>query len=270
MNNILRSTAVKSVKYLKRNSSTFLTAISSFGVIATVILAIKETPKAMHLVQEAEESKGTKLTNKEIIQTCWKCYMPAISTGVSTILCIAGSNVISNKNRAALISAYDLANRSYNQYKDKLKEIYGEEAHEKIIDSIVKEKSKNVKISSECMWSTNSLNVEEDESAIRLFYDYLSDRYFESTLAKVIEAEYHLNRNFQISGCISINDWYDLLGLCHNDSLEYVSWNADNMYQSGMVPWIEFSHREVVLDDGLVCCIIDIPYGPDNCVLEEI
>ena len=48
-------------------------------------------------------------------------------------------NVLSKRQQAALTSAYALLNDSYNNYKDKLKELYGEEAHQKIVDAIAAE-----------------------------------------------------------------------------------------------------------------------------------
>lgn len=61
------------------------------------------------------------------------CYIPAAISGTATIFCIFGANVLSKRQQAALTSAYALLNDSYNNYKDKLKELYGEEAHQKIV-----------------------------------------------------------------------------------------------------------------------------------------
>ena len=74
--------------------------------------------------------------------SAWKCYIPTAAFGLSTIACIMGANALNSRKQAALTSAYALINQSYKEYKDKLKELYGEEAHNAIVDSIVSEKCK--------------------------------------------------------------------------------------------------------------------------------
>lgn len=147
--------------------------------------------------------------------SAWKCYIPTAAFGLSTIACIMGANALNSRKQAALTSAYALINQSYKEYKDKLKELYGEEAHNAIVDSIVSEKCKDVYISSPSFISSSSLDFGEgmEPEIIRTFYDSFSQRYFETTIAKVIEAEYHLNRNFMFQGVIPLNDFYEFLGL---------------------------------------------------------
>ena len=44
----------KAQLFLKRNSSTILTCVGSVGVVATVVTAVKATPKAMALIEDAK------------------------------------------------------------------------------------------------------------------------------------------------------------------------------------------------------------------------
>ena len=59
----------KSKVFLSRNSSTILTCIGGVGVVATVVTAVKATPKAMALIEEAKEEKGADLTKVETVIT---------------------------------------------------------------------------------------------------------------------------------------------------------------------------------------------------------
>lgn len=68
--------------------------------------------------------------------------------------------MLSKRQQAALTSAYVLLNDSYNNYKDKLKELYGEEAHQKIVDAIAAEKAKDVYITSTGLVRNSSLDFE--------------------------------------------------------------------------------------------------------------
>ena len=252
----------KSAACLKRNSPTILTVIAAVGVVGTTVAAIKATPKAMKLLKKASDEKNDDLTKLEVVKIAAPVYIPTVAIGVSTIACMFGANALNRKQQAALVSAYALVSNSYKEYKDKLKELYGEEAHQNVVDSIVKEKAKDVKITSESLCCASSLDVNEDESAIRLFYDEFSQRYFESTLAKVIGAEYHLNRNFNLRGYCDVNEWYDFLGFTCTGADDYIGWSACKFYEDGMEPWIEFNHLEVQLDDGLTCIVIEFPIGP--------
>lgn len=264
-----RRAMCKSAVYLKRNSPTILTVIAAVGVVGTTVTAIKATPKAMKLLEKASDEKNDELTKLEVVKIAAPVYIPTVAIGVSTIACMFGANALNRKQQAALISAYALVSNSYKEYKDKLKELYGEEAHQNIVDSIVKEKIKDAKITSESLCCTSSLDVDEDESDIRLFYDEFSQRYFESTLAKVVQAEYHLNRNFNLRQYCDVNEWYDFLGLTCTGSEDYIGWSAYKFYEDGMEPWIEFNHREVQLDDGLTCVVIEFPVEPTIDFLDD-
>ena len=91
------------------------------------------------------------------------------------------------------------------------------------------------------------------------FYDAFSRRYFESTIAQVLEAEYHLNRNLSLGGDVCINDFYNFLGIEPIDGGDYLSWFY--FYEDG-ISWIDFNHRKTVLEDGLEVYVVDIVYTP--------
>ena len=81
MNNLVKASQL----FLKRNASTILTCIGGAGVIATSVMAVKATPKALSLLDEAKEEKGEDLTVLETVKVAWKPYIPSVLFGVSTI-----------------------------------------------------------------------------------------------------------------------------------------------------------------------------------------
>ena len=150
---------------LKKASPTILTCIGAAGVVATAVLAVKVTPKADSLIKadswrnhDGDPYAATKL---EAVKSCWKCYIPAAATGVTTIICIFGANTLNKKQQASFASAYALVNRSYSDYKHKLKELYGEDAHKKIMESIAAEKSSMPPITATGGFSNSSLEFED-------------------------------------------------------------------------------------------------------------
>ena len=251
----------KSQAFIKRHGSTILTYIGCVGVIATTISAVKATPEAVELLDRAKKKKGEELTTVEKINIAGPRYIPTALMCIGTMACIFGANVLNKRQQAALISAYAMLDNSYREYREKLKELYGEEAHEEIVNAIATEKAKEVGIRSGMFIDNNCLTDSESCGEPVLFYDEWSHRYFETTIEQVIAAEYHLNRNFVLRGFTYLNELYDFLGLEPNDYGSVLGWSVEEELY-----WIEFNHRKVVLDDGLECFIIETPWGPSTDV----
>ena len=140
----LKTLAHKASRRLKRSTPTILTCLSAFGLVATTVSAVKATPKAMRLIEDAKQTDQYDLSKPEILCLTWKCYIPTVLIGTSTLACIFGANMLSRRQQAALSSAYALVSQSYKEYTDKVKELYGEETHKTIMEAIVKEKCKDV------------------------------------------------------------------------------------------------------------------------------
>ena len=241
-------------EFLKRNSSTILTCVGAFGVVATTVMAVKATPKAVTLLEKAEEDKGEKLSKWETVKVAGPSYIPTVITGAATIACIFGSNIISKHQQATLMSAYALLDNSYKEYKKKVDELYGEEAGEQVRAEIAKDKY-------------TGDGVLEDDSK-ELFYDFYSGTFFESTKESVMQAEYELNKKIVVNGCASLNEFYELLGIELKPEYELVGWSCAQIYEMYWHSWVEFHHEDTIIDDasdshaGLDCTIIHMPMEP--------
>lgn len=234
--------------FLKRNASTILTCVGGAGVIATSVMAVKATPKAMIALEQAKEEKGEELTKLEVVQVAGPAYIPTIIVGASTIACIFGANILNKRQQAAMMSAYALLDSSYKEYKQKVEEIYGEEATKLIQEELAKDK------------------YEEKQPSIegnaQLFYDDFSQRYFTSTSEKVLRAEYNLNKMLWNDYGVYLNDYYELLGIDKVDYGDYLGWSSCELVEATWGSSIEFEHTKVVMDDGLECTIVSMCYEP--------
>ena len=246
-----------------RHTSTVLTCLGGIGVVATSIMAIKATPKALDLIEEAKKEKGEKLSKWETVKVVAPKYIPAMMTGVATITCIFGSNVLNKRQQASLISAYALLDESYKKYRRKVVELYGEETHRKVVDEIAIEEAREVGITAESLCANTCLTSDEACGDPVLFYDEWSHRYFESTIEQVIAAQYHINRNFVLRGYVTLNELYDFLGLEPTDYGNTVGWAVEDE-----LCWIDFNQRKVLIDDELECYIIETPWEPSSDFLE--
>ena len=251
-------------KRLKKASPTILTCIGAAGVVVTAVLAVRATPKAELLIRKDSEKNHNgdpnAATKAEIVKSCWKCYIPAAATGTATIMCIFGANALNKKQQASLASAYALVSRSYTDYKRKLKELYGKEAHDKIMESLAVEKSDPPAVIEGGLFRTNSTEFKDAEETMYLFYDRAGERYFQATIGQVLQAEYHLNRNMVLGmGFMTLNMFYDFLGIERIPEGDTVGWML-----SDELCWIDFDHSKAMVDDGLngevPCYIIDTDY----------
>lgn len=234
--------------FIKRNASTILTCLGATGVVATAFMAAKETPKALSLLEDAKNEKGEDLTKWETVKVAGPVYIPAVVTGMATIACIFGSNVISKHQQATLMSAYALLDNSYKEYKKKTDELYGTEAGEQIRAEIAKDK-----------YTGDEISLDDSKE---LFYDFYSGRYFESTKEAVLWAEYETNRSLVVNGAVCLNEYYDFLGLDPLPEYELLGWSCGQIEEMYWHPWIEFDHSETVVDEGLECTIINMPLAP--------
>lgn len=256
-NQMLQNVFDISKLYLKNHSATVLTIAGAVGVVATSVMTARATIKAIEDINEAECEKKEELTKMEIVKVTGLHYIPPILVGASTIACIFGANILNKQQQAALMSAYALVDNSFKEYKEKLKELYGEEAHNNIINSLMVEKAKKVDVYSYDFMSANILTLEDETCDICLFYDVWGERYFESTIERVMNAEYHLNRNFTMRGYATLNEFYEFLGIEDTLSGSMMGWAIDDD-----ITWIDFNHRKTELDDGFECYIVETSFDP--------
>ena len=255
MNKILN----KSRLFLKHHSPSILTFAASAGVIATFVMAVKATPKAMKLLEEAQKEIApngpeTRLTPVDVVKTTWKCYIPATSIGLSTILCIIGANALNKRKQASLASAYVMLDQAFKRYRKTAIALYGENADFKI----------KVRAAEEIYVSADGAHIyrpDLDTNEKKLFFDSYSQRYFTATEAAVLNAQYHLNRNFQLRGDISVNEFYRFLGIEEIASGEEVGWSWDDFMYFGLM-WIDFENKYYEIYDGTPCCMISAQFEP--------
>lgn len=245
MNNLLNASKV----FLKKNASTILTCVGATGVVATGVMAAKSTPKALLLLEEAEKSKGKELTKVEKVKVAAPAYIPAALVGVSTIACIFGANVLNKRQQAALMSAYALLDNSYRDYKNKVNELFGENADQEVRAEIAKDK-----------YVDESIQLKDDNK--QLYYDDYSGRYFEATAETLLRAENYVNRTLADTAGVFLNEFYEHVGLDTTDYGDYMGWSSCELYDMSWSSWLEFYHEKVVMDDGLEVIIIRYSMDP--------
>ena len=257
--------STKLAKKLKRASPTILTVVAVIGVVATAVTAVRATPKALEAIDEqsVEESPNgepvfVELTPLAKAKTAWKYYIPTALIACGTISCIIGANVLNKRHQAQLISAYALIKESYNQYRGAAKSVYGEDADRKIQAEMAKETF----VGDHSWGGAFVYTPDMDDGEKSLFYDMYGKRYFQSTIAAVINAQYHINRNLQNRGYATVNEFYSFLGIDEIDGGDEIGWSMDEILAGSGWNWLDFENHQTTTDDGLECCIISTYYTP--------
>lgn len=236
-------------RMLKKNASTILTVLGAAGVVATAVTAVQATPKAMRLIEEKKVEKGGELTKWEITQVAAPAYIPSVIICAATVGCILGAHVLNKRTQARLTSAYALLNQTHRTYRKKVKDIYGEDADQKVQEELAKDKYEEDK-------------PEVEDPTQMLFYDIYSKQYFTSTEADVQNAEYLLNRSLNLKGYVTAKEFYDFLRIPSCDSGEELGWSTGMNLEYYWQEWIDFHHQYTIMEDGLECCIIYMMQEP--------
>ena len=234
------------IRWVKHHSPTILAIVGSIGTIVTAVLSAKATPGAMMAVYAAEGDANGELPMKEKVRTAAPYYIPAAIAGLSTIACILGANAISQNAQSALMSAYALLDSTYKEYRDQVTDIVGPQAN-RIVEKAMAEEKENTRFS-----------LDEPQT----FYEEHCGKFFERTRKEVMQAEYYINRNLAIRGEVTLNEFYDFLGLDHIPTGDELGWNLDDGPTEYGYSWIDFDHEYIETDDGLTVCEISMPFPP--------
>ena len=244
--------------FCDQNGMNILTGLGVVGVATTAVLAAKATPKALELLGEKDEYKqevyGEPLTKFEKVLAMAPAYIPAVLTGLATVSCIVGMNRVSYTKQASLISAYTYLNSSYEEYRRKVKEVFGEEGEAKVRAELGRE--------IELYEKYGSLHEP------RLFYDEISNRYFEMSMYEMKEAEYNMNRMFNFLGALKLNEAYEFFNLGPTEYGESVGWAALRDWEVIGYSWIEATFDEITTHDGLQAFAIRFNMQPTKDYLQ--
>lgn len=234
--------------FITKNSPSILTGISVGGLIVTVVLAVKATPKAIHILeQEMYDRKVGSLDLKETVVLVWKCYIPAAIVGTATIGCIIMANSVSLKRNAALVGLISSAEAIAKEYQEKVIEQIGVNKEQKVRDDIAKDHIHAHPVIDKEVILTGKGDT--------LCYDTISGRYFKNDIEAIRKVLNDVNRDLLSDDFVSINDLYFELGLSNIKMGNLMGWHSDE----GL---IEPSFSSQLTDAGIPCLVIDYVVEP--------
>lgn len=233
-------------RWLSKNSTGILSAVACVGVVVTAVLTYKGTIKAQKAVEEWTEEKRDELTAFEKVQASAKPLAPAIVSGIATMGCIVASHKIDKEHIAVIAASGAGIAKKYDDYRKTNIEVNGKDAHDRVMEKLEVQQAKDSNLCAESMCAITSLNSSLSKEEF-LFHDEVTDQYFTSSLAQVLDAINHLNRNFTMGHPeVDVQMWCDFLGI-ENKKKDTRGWVLCDDYT-----WIDFNISEPVeLEDGL-------------------
>lgn len=245
----LRDMSKNVEKFTHDNSPVVLTAVGTVGVVTTSILAAKGAVKAADILREAEENRQPNVEtepmyNSEKLAKTWKCYVPAVTSGVLTCGAIIGANQIGTRRTAAMAAAYTLSEKKLNEYRDKVLEKVGPTKEEEIRAAVNQEQIRG----------TYSTDLQMPGTGDQICYDPMSGRFFRSNVEAIKFAMNKVNFMINSDGHASLTDFYDALGLDQTIVSEELGWTSDEL--------LEIAFTTVLTSDDKPAICIDYKTKP--------
>ena len=260
---------IKNVKIgLGKRSPEILTGIGIAGMITTTVLAVKATPKALRLIEEAKYKKeeevvehnckvnqvseciSSDLKPLEVVKIAWKPYIPAMVTGVASITCLIGASSVNAKRNAALATAYELSKTALTEYKEKVVETIGEKKEKVIREKIAQDKVDKHPV--------NNSEVVVIGSGDVLFMEPICGKTFLSDIEYVRKVINDFNYRMTTGSeeYISLSEFYDEFKLNHTRASDALGWNLGRDGQ------IEVEFLAAKTEDGKPCLMLDYTVEP--------
>lgn len=236
---------------ISKNSPAILTATGIVLGISACVTAVRATPKALRLIDEAAEIKeenGEAFTKRDIFMAAWKPYVPSVIIGGLSITCLIGANSINFRRNVALATACNLSKDALIDYKRRVVEEIGEEKERVIQKKANEDRAKRV------------VKKEPAKTIVIGTGDYrcvdvISNYPFSSNKNKIEAAVNKLNRSMTYDMYVSLSDLYDELGIPHTKISDELGWNLDD----GL---IEINFDSVVGEDGAPSLVMDYNVSP--------
>lgn len=230
---------------IKTNSPAILFAAGVVGIGGTVFLACKATLKLEETVEETSktvdklqlrQSEAVSQTEREQIQKeLWwargygarqivKLYAPAAVLGVVSIAALFGSHRILNKRNAALTTAYSVLDRSFRNYRGRVREAFGEETEE----SLYLDSQYDTYTSGDLKGEIERVH-HKDVGPYSAFFDEANSSAFrwdaETNMYKLRAAEKFANDKLQARGYLFLNEVFEYLGMEYSETGALCGWS---------------------------------------------
>ena len=199
--------------FLVKHSPEILTGCAITGVIFTSVLSAQSAVKA-HVVLREEDMLYDSFESRA--KKTWQCFLPPISSAALTIATIITLRNVQAGRIAAGWAAASITQRQLRDYRDVVKKRLGRAQESSIRDEVAERKVESL--------GSGSPVVIADGKVLCL--DLLSGRTFEAEPDAVKKVENAINYDLVHGDAVSLNDFYDRIGLDHISIGDNLGWST--------------------------------------------
>lgn len=240
--------------FVVKHEPEILMGMGISGLIFSTVWAVRATFKASKAIRDYKDSKQIdKITPKEVFKLTWRYYLPVVASTTLSVPCVIAGNRVSSKRYAALATAYTISEAALQEYQDTTREIVGEKKAKQIQETV------DAKKIEETYKGGNQIILTGNGES--LFFEPLSGRYFKSNWNDIAKAANELNANAlsNMNGQITLNEWFNRLGLEDTEIGDTMGWQLDNNPHNLIV--IEISSH--ITKDNIPCGSISYKVQPN-------
>lgn len=280
--NAVQRVAGRKLLLVQKHSPEILTGLGIIGFGATVVTACTATLKVDDILTDHKDqiekinkvaedpayhdeySEKDAVKDKTIvyIQTGVKIaknYLPTITLGALSIGCILSAHNILSKRNVALLAAYKASEEAFNNYRDKVKDEYGEEKDRQLFYGLEKQKVEEITTDDKGKEKKTKKEIEvlsgQVVSQYARFFDESNPNWTkdpEKNRFLITCVQNMMNDRLKTVGHVFLNEVYEALGFKHSTAGALVGWiydpkdGKDNYIDFNVFDASSFSKREFV------------------------
>lgn len=235
----------------KKHMPEIFAGVGVASLVGATVMAVRATLRGEKLVEEKKEELGRDdLTPKETVETVWKCYVPAGFLTIAGVGLIFASTAVGRRRSAALAAACTFAESSFGEYREKVADIFGDDGEERVSSEVARERLRRRKPDPE----PPVLGDEESEYTAR-YFDVYSGQDFKSDKNTFDEAVNKANAQLIDNGYLSLNDFYEYIGVKPTKLGDTIGWNICK----GLVTIDRYPQ---IMENGVPYIVIDYLVAP--------
>src|SRR5690606_18176913 len=253
--NVVRRLPTRGILQIKKYSPQILTGAGIVGGVVTTVLASKATLQLEGIIDDIQKdvadvkrvSATPEEESRDLAHTYVKggvkllrLYAPALSVGAASAICVISAQGIMQSRNAALVVAYSALEKGFNEYRERVASVVGEDKEAQIRHGITKVES--VSKDKDTGDITTTVKVDKPEYSIYArFFDELNPNWnprAEYNRIFLDVQQTHANHLLESRGHLFLNEVYDMLGLPRSSAGQVVGWvlskDGDNYVDFGL------------------------------------
>lgn len=213
-------------KFCREQSRWLVPVGTAAGVATTAYLASKATLEAVKDIRDYEERKnlpepGGIERPKKIVELTWRRYISTVVAGASTVGLVGYSSYSMTKRTTAAVTTLAFTEKAFTEYRKAVASEFGSKKELGFAESVTKKQM------DENPPSEANVIVMGDKSLTCC--ETYTGRYFKCDMSTLQKAENEINYLINNELYVTLDEFYDLVGLPHTENSSTLGWNSDRL-----------------------------------------